>query len=256
MKVRVFMTITLTFVLTSHPCKEAESWLRDSDSTRGEGSEGCFPPVTSYPPPSHITQPGSANGSMQNLWYDYRSMLNRTYSQICCHLWDFSGNGKHWISSKIMPLDLMPPSGMNWKLFTYIRKWEQISFHHRQQPKSHFTSHLLRRRLQRCRSTCVARAGLWKTDGGLGAQVAPARELPNQPRVRESATPTKKTPIDILPKAGTYTERDGGCLMAQGTETFGGCFLWVVPLCWLLLSCVESAISVLGRVGGVPGWRD
>ena len=110
-----------------------------------------------------------------------------------------------------------------------------------------------------CRSvgwrTCVAHAGLWKTDGGLGAQVAPAlRELPNQPRVRESATPTKKAPIDILPKAGTYRETGVGFWLRE-RKLLGFSFLCVVPLCWLLLSCVESAISVLGRGqrGGGPG---
>ena len=105
-----------------------------------------------------------------------------------------------------MTIGFMPPSDMDWKLLTYIRKWERVSFQRQQQPKSHFTSHLLPV-LQRLRGTCVARAGLWKTGAGLGAQVATARELPNQPRVRESATPTKKTATDILLKAGTYTER-------------------------------------------------
>ena len=51
---QIFMTSTLTFVLTSHPCEEAESWLRGKDSTRGEGSDRRVA-FHLLRPPSHIT---------------------------------------------------------------------------------------------------------------------------------------------------------------------------------------------------------
>ena len=146
-----------------------------------------------------------------------------------------------------MTIDFMPPSDMDWKLLTYIRKWERVSFQRQQQPKSHFTSHLLPVGAF-ARHMCCARRVVedWRWSGCTGSH----RSRAPQPAKGSRERNTNKKSTNWHFAESRYVHREGGCLGAPGTETFRGCFLGVVPLCWLLLSCVESAISVLGRGEG------
>ena len=102
---------------------------------------------------------------------------------------------------------------------------------------------------------CCARRVVedWRWSGCTGSH----RSRAPQPAKgsRERNTNKKKTATDILLKAGTYTER-GVAWGLREQKLLRGVIFWGEPLCWLLLSCVESAISVLGRGVGGCGRRD
>ena len=152
-----------------------------------------------------------------------RCILNFTCSKVCCHLSNVDAFGKHWIHANGFGATLRHELKT---VYLHQRVRAVLISPSAAAQKSLHVS-LVASPVAGLPHTCVARAGLWKTDGGLGAQVAPPRELPNQPRVRESATPTtkKNNQLTFCRKPVRRTQRGGGCLGAQGTETFGGCFL-------------------------------
>ena len=170
-------------------------------------------------------------------------------SKVCCNFSNFDANGKHWRSLKLHANGFDATFRHESKTFYLHQRLRAVLISPSTAAQKSLHVSLVASPVAALPHTCVARAGLWKTDGGLGAQVAPPRELPNQPRVRESATPTtkKNNQLTFCRKPVRRTQRGGVALGLRERKLLGVVFWGVVPLCWLLLSCVESAISVLGR---------
>ena len=162
----------LLFVLTSHPCKGSrECWLRGEDSTRAQDRRegGCFPPVTSSV--SHNTTRVSKWCIEKLPTIDQCFMLNHSVSQICCHL---SDNWWQWKALEFFK------GSCQW-IWCLWHKLKTVYLHQKvraglispsaAQPQTHFTSHLLRRRLQQQQQMCRARRLVedWRWSGCTGS---------------------------------------------------------------------------------------